>query len=67
MSEQPLVNSSPESTEVNSAAPSIEASSELALNDPQFLDYVDLESDCSGIFDNLDTETAKQIIRKLQS
>ncbi len=33
---------------------------------PHFQDYLDFEADCSGIFDSMDTKTAKQIIQKIQ-
>jgi hypothetical protein len=66
MSEQPHLPLLQEGLAEDTAVSSPEPSQEKALPDSLFHSYVDLDADSSGIFGNLDIETAKQIVRRMQ-
>lgn len=63
MSEKPHLPLSQEELAENAAVPSLEPSPEKVSSVSLFGNYVDLDSESSGIFSSSDIETAKQIIR----
>jgi hypothetical protein len=63
MSEQPQLPLSQENLAENATVPSPEPSPEKGSSASLFGNYVDLDSDSSGIFSSSDIETAKQILR----
>jgi hypothetical protein len=66
MSEQPQLPLSHTDSEKDVACKPAQQSQKGVLSGSSFQDYIDLESECSGIFGNLDIETAKQFISKMQ-
>lgn len=66
MSEQSQLPLSHETSEKDAAVSSAAQLKKETLSKSSFRDYIDLESDSSGIFGNLDVEAAKQIIRQMQ-
>jgi hypothetical protein len=66
MSEQPQLPLSHTDSEKDVADKLAEQSQKGVLSESSFQDYIDLESECSGIFGNLDIETAKKFISKMQ-
>jgi hypothetical protein len=66
MSEQPQLPLSHKDSEKDVANQPAEQLPKEVLSESSFRDYIDLESECSGIFGNLDIETAKQFIRQIQ-
>jgi hypothetical protein len=66
MSEQPQLPLSHKYFEKDAADKSAEQLPKEVLSESSFQDYIDLESECSGIFGNLDIETAKKFISKMQ-
>jgi hypothetical protein len=65
MSEQPQFPWPQEDLVENAAIPSPEPSPEQVSSASLFGNYVDLDSDSSGIFSSSDVEAAKQIIRRM--
>jgi len=66
MSEQSQLPLSHKDSEKDAAGSSAAQPKKETLLESSFRDYIDLESDSSGIFGNLDIEAAKQIIRQMQ-
>lgn len=66
MSEQPQLPLSHTDSEKDVADKLAEQSQKGVLSGSSFQDYIDLESECSGIFGNLDVEAAKQFMNQIQ-
>jgi hypothetical protein len=66
MSEQSQLPLSHKDSEKDVAGKPAQQLQKGVLSGSSFQDYIDLESECSGIFGNLDIETAKQFISKMQ-
>jgi hypothetical protein len=66
MSEQPQLPLSHKDFEKDVADQSAEQLPKEVLSGSSFRDYIDLESECSGIFGTLDIEAAKQFMNQIQ-
>jgi hypothetical protein len=66
MSEHPQLPLSHKDSEKDVADKPAEQSQKGVLSESFFQDYIDLESECSGIFGTLDIEAAKQFMNQIQ-
>lgn len=67
MSEQPQLPLPHEDFVKDAVVPSVQPLQEKELSKSPFQDYIDLDSDTSGLFGELEIEAAKQTIRQIQS
>jgi hypothetical protein len=67
MSDQPQLSLSHEDLVKDAVVSSAKPLLEKKFSKSPFQDYIDLDSDTSGLFGELDIESAKQIIRQIQS
>lgn len=66
MSEQPQLPLSHQDSGKDAEAKLAKQPKKEVLSESSFRDYIDLESDSSGIFGTLDIEAAKQFISQMQ-
>lgn len=66
MSEQSQLPLSQDASTKNVTVSSTDQSRNKAFSESPFRDYMDLECESSGIFGNLDIETAKKILDQIQ-
>jgi hypothetical protein len=65
MSEQPQSPLSQTDLIKDSSEPSVDSLRNKVSSAAYFQDYIDMDSDSSGIFGHLDVEAAKQFIKKM--
>jgi hypothetical protein len=66
MSEHPQLPLSHKDSKKDVTDKSAEQLPKEVLSESSFRDYINLESECSGIFGTLDVEAAKQFIKQVQ-
>ncbi len=67
MSEQPQLTLPHEDFVEDAVVPSAKPLLDKQLSKSLFQDYIDLDSETSGLFGELEIEAAKQTIRRIQS